>query len=65
MITYQVEVHTQSTTPNIQACVIDTNGATIQCQKGLQRVIVIPEVHLWWPFAMSDTSGYLYTLQVV
>lgn len=54
-----------SSTTHLVVNAIDANGQTVQYDKGLEGVMVLPNVHLWWPFTMSDSPAYLYTLKVV
>ncbi|XP_067936810.1 beta-glucuronidase-like [Watersipora subatra] len=58
------EATTEATTANLMLTVLDAEKKLVAVGKGLHGSIVVPDAHLWWPFTMSNSSAYLYTLQL-
>ncbi|KAJ8974537.1 hypothetical protein NQ317_009104 [Molorchus minor] len=46
--------------------IVDKEGTEVATNDGggISGDLEIPNVHLWWPYLMSDDPGYLYTLKV-
>lgn len=51
--------------PAVTVQVLDVNGTVVSRASNTTGVLLIDNVHLWWPHTMSrHGSPYLYTLQV-
>jgi len=56
---------TEPVTEPVSVAVLDVNGSTVAKHTGASSMLVISDVHLWWPYTMNDhRAPYLYMLQV-
>lgn len=47
-----------------QVSVVDEDEKVVATGNDLQGNLVVSKAKLWWPYLMSDTPGYQYTLRV-
>lgn len=63
LVKYEVKVSSNGAV--VDAELLDHDGKVVGAKKGsLTGEIIVPKANLWWPFTMSKTPGYLYTLAI-
>ncbi|BFZ04365.1 hypothetical protein BsWGS_07404 [Bradybaena similaris] len=63
MVYYTVVV-TGGAASSVQVHVLNANNSVVASSNKLIDMLSITSPHLWWPYGMNSSIGYLYTLEV-
>lgn len=63
VVRYEVKLSSPGASVDVELA--DHEGKVVASRKGgVSGELTVPKANLWWPFTMSKTPGYLYTLSV-
>ncbi|XP_042895568.1 beta-glucuronidase isoform X1 [Parasteatoda tepidariorum] len=63
-VQYIVDTSETSAEPDCNVRILDRNLLPVITIKGCSNTVSVKNPNLWWPYAMHDDPGYMYTLEV-